>query len=116
MKRGTVGSLVFVATAFALGTSPAETPALAEAGTGPSLPAAVAPKSDVTTAETTTEAVRAAQRSVVKGAELDATTDFSAAVFADARDPETARRFVKVLRSPAARQAYIRNGLKPFFD
>jgi molybdate transport system substrate-binding protein len=49
-------------------------------------------------------------------AELDATTDFSAAVFADARDPEAARRFIEVLLSPVAREAYIRNGLKPFFD
>jgi len=49
-------------------------------------------------------------------AELDATTDFSAAVFTDARDAAAARRFIDVLLSPAARQSYVRTGLKPFFD
>lgn len=46
---------------------------------------------------------------------VQATTDFSAAIFADADDPDGAERFIKVLLTPEARQAYIRIGLAPLF-
>jgi molybdate transport system substrate-binding protein len=49
-------------------------------------------------------------------AEVQATTDFSAAVFSDAIDPAGAARFIEVLLTPKAREAYIRIGLVPAFD
>jgi molybdate transport system substrate-binding protein len=49
-------------------------------------------------------------------AEVQATTDFSAAVFADALDPDGAKRFIDVLLTPEARQVYLQIGLKPLFD
>jgi len=39
-------------------------------------------------------------------------TDFSAAVFSDARDPEGARRFINVIRSPEAAASFAARGLK----
>ncbi|HEY4201956.1 MAG TPA: substrate-binding domain-containing protein [Devosiaceae bacterium] len=48
--------------------------------------------------------------------ELQATTDFSAAVFSDAGDPEGAARFIEVLLTPKARETYLSIGLQPLFD
>lgn len=48
-------------------------------------------------------------------AEVQATTDFSAALFTGSAHPEAARRFVDVLLTPPARKAYERVGLKPLF-
>lgn len=45
-------------------------------------------------------------------ADVQQTTDFSAAVFAEARDPAGARSFIAALTSPAARAAYLARGLK----
>lgn len=49
-------------------------------------------------------------------AEVQATTDFSAAVFSGADQPGAAARFIDVLLTPRAREAYERIGLKPLFD
>ncbi|MEO1200213.1 MAG: substrate-binding domain-containing protein [Pseudomonadota bacterium] len=38
-------------------------------------------------------------------------TDFSAAVFSDARDPEGAQRFIDLIRSPQAAKSYTARGL-----
>lgn len=48
-------------------------------------------------------------------AEIQATTDFSAAVFTAANDPTGAARFIDALRSEAAREAYTRTGMLPQF-
>lgn len=48
-------------------------------------------------------------------AELEATTDFSVAVFADAADPQAAGRFLDHLYTPSARKAYEAAGLEPRF-
>ncbi len=48
--------------------------------------------------------------------ELDATTDFSAAVFTDATDPAAAEEFVKLLVTPEARQSYEQTGMAPLFS
>lgn len=47
--------------------------------------------------------------------ELQATTDFSAAVFVGSQHREGALAFIDVLLTPEARQAYIRTGLEPLF-
>ena len=47
--------------------------------------------------------------------ELQATTDFSAAVFTGAKDPAGAARFIEALRTDEARAAYLRTGLMPRF-
>lgn len=39
-------------------------------------------------------------------------TDFSAAVFSDAQDPDGAQRFIELIRSPQAAQSYAARGLK----
>jgi molybdate transport system substrate-binding protein len=46
---------------------------------------------------------------------LQATTDFSVAIFADADQPEFARTFLKHLTSASAHEAYIKGGLTPRF-
>jgi len=48
--------------------------------------------------------------------ELQATTDFSAAVFADSAHRAGAAAFIDILLTPEARQAYIRTGLEPLFS
>lgn len=48
-------------------------------------------------------------------AEVQATTDFSAAVFTEAVSEAGAKRFIDVLLTPQARQAYERIGLMPLF-
>lgn len=48
--------------------------------------------------------------------ELQATTDFSAAVFTGSTHRAGAAAFVDILLTPEARQAYIRTGLKPLFS
>lgn len=47
--------------------------------------------------------------------ELQATTDFGAAVFSDAASPEGARRFIAALQTPEARLEYKQTGLEPLF-
>ncbi|HEY0271211.1 MAG TPA: substrate-binding domain-containing protein [Sphingomonas sp.] len=49
-------------------------------------------------------------------ADVQETTDFSAAIFADAADPAGARAFVDQLFTARLREAYLANGLKPLFD
>jgi ABC-type molybdate transport system substrate-binding protein len=39
-------------------------------------------------------------------------TNFSAAVFTDAKDPEGAQRFINLLRSPEAARSFAARGLK----
>ncbi|WP_299637829.1 substrate-binding domain-containing protein [Devosia sp.] len=48
-------------------------------------------------------------------AEVNATTDFSAAVFTGAKDKAGAARFIDALLTDEARAAYIRTGLVPLF-
>lgn len=48
-------------------------------------------------------------------AELQATTDFSAAVFTTAKNPGGAARFIDALLTDEARAAYMRTGLVPRF-
>jgi len=60
----------------------------------------------------------------VKGIELvgpfppdvQETTNFSAALFTEAADPDGARRFIDILLTPEARRIYLDIGLKPLFD
>src|SRR5690606_34969598 len=47
--------------------------------------------------------------------DIQETTDFSTALFADAANGDDARRFIDLLYTPQARQAYLNIGLKPFF-
>jgi molybdate transport system substrate-binding protein len=47
--------------------------------------------------------------------EVQATTNFGAAVFADAADPGGAARFIDALLTPEAREACSRTGLVPLF-
>ena len=47
--------------------------------------------------------------------EVQATTDFSAALFTGAVDPAGAEQFIDVLLAPKARETYLRIGLKPLF-
>ena len=46
---------------------------------------------------------------------LDATTNFSAAVFSDATDPAEAEVFLKLMVTPAACQSYKKAGMAPLF-
>jgi molybdate transport system substrate-binding protein len=48
--------------------------------------------------------------------EVQETTDFSAAIMAEAADPEGARSFVDTLFTPTVREACECSGLKPFFS
>jgi molybdate transport system substrate-binding protein len=48
--------------------------------------------------------------------ELQATTDFSAAAFSESAHRDGALAFIDILLTPAARDAYIRTGLKPLFS
>jgi molybdate transport system substrate-binding protein len=48
-------------------------------------------------------------------AEVQESTDFSAAVFVDAADPAGAGRFIEALTTPEARLAFERTGLVPTF-
>ena len=48
-------------------------------------------------------------------AALEATTDFSTAVFDGCRAPQTARRFIDELYTDKAREAYVKAGLEPRF-
>lgn len=49
-------------------------------------------------------------------AEVQATTDFSAAIFIDAVNRAGAARFIAALVSPQARSAYLQTGLTPLFS
>jgi molybdate transport system substrate-binding protein len=48
-------------------------------------------------------------------ADVQQTTDFSAAVLSDAEDPTGAEAFIAALTTPAAREAYLARGLKVRF-
>jgi molybdate transport system substrate-binding protein len=47
--------------------------------------------------------------------DVQETTDFSVALFAEPKDTKGAKRFIEVLFSPRSRQKYIQSGLVPFF-
>lgn len=48
--------------------------------------------------------------------DVQETTNFSGAIFTEATDPDGAKRFIEVLRTPEARQVYLEIGLKPLFN
>lgn len=48
--------------------------------------------------------------------EVQETTDFSTAIFADAVQPAGAQAFIRMLYSPRLHRAYETSGLKPFFE